>query len=93
LKEPSNILSENEMKEIIEIMNENCESKETISEQLKGFVSQHKFYEKLILAQNQEIILLKKKIHKQSRKFNHALMKLIKKLILFSTLSKSVMIQ
>jgi hypothetical protein len=90
LKEPLNILSENETKEIIEIVSEIFESKETISNQLKGFVSQHKFYEELILAQNQEIMLLKKALHKQSQKFNHRFDKIDSKLdLILSTLKIS----
>jgi hypothetical protein len=60
-KETPNILPENEMKEIIEIVGDICESKDNISQQLKGIVSQHKFYEEQILSQNQEIKLLRKK--------------------------------
>jgi hypothetical protein len=46
-----------------------CESKENISNQQNGYFTQPQFYEKPILAQNQEIKLLKKQILKESQKF------------------------
>jgi hypothetical protein len=71
-KEPPTILPQSEMKEIIQMLGDNCESKENVLKRFKGFVAQHTFYEELILVQNEETKLLKKKIHKQSQKFkNH----------------------
>jgi hypothetical protein len=89
-KEPPAILPESQMKEIIEMLGEICESKENISKQLKGFVAQHKFYEELILAQNKEIKLLKKKIRKQSQKDNNHFAQIDSKLdLILQTIGKS----
>jgi hypothetical protein len=70
-KDPPIILPEKEMKEIITILQDLSKSKTNISKQLKGFVDQLKLNDELILAQNQEIKLLKKKIRNQSQTFNH----------------------
>jgi hypothetical protein len=90
-KEPTNILPEYEIKEMIETLGSFCESKETISKQLKEFISQHKCYEELILSQNQEIKLLKRKFTSNRKSLISVLMILIQGLIQFSISSKTIM--
>jgi hypothetical protein len=63
-------LPDNEINQIIRTLEDICESKENISNQLKRFVTQHKFYEEHILTQNEEIKLLKREIQRQSEKFH-----------------------
>jgi hypothetical protein len=89
-KNPPLHLSENETKEVIEMIEDICSSKENILKELKGFIGQHQFYEELILAQNQEIQLLKHKIHKQSLKLTNRFNNIDSKLdFIFHTLTEN----